>query len=695
MKYEFSIALKYLLPRFKQLSVSIISLLSVLVISLVVWLILIFLSVTDGLEKNWIDKLVSINAPLRILPSTAYYNSYYYQIDSVSDASEYRFKTIAEKKTSEASDPYDSEFDQSLPFPWPVPDKDSQGNLRDLVKLAYESVDSLKEVSGVIANDFEIALSQLKFNTLREITGNTAEGVRYLPTDSSHTFVSYVSSFQEKNPKLSRILLEPSSEDLSNLLKRLFLMNSEQLPDQLNQFFEPLKILSLKTSQNGWIIPRHIIPKRGSLKVCTLEVGGKINQLIIPKNGNDCQRLSREIQDEGFHTSRGLLSINENQFFLHRDNEKIQVDENTPLVLESDILLKAQLEKDSILKAKHLSDLQFEVSAKIQDLLFEGKVSYIGLELGESVPVIAFSQEPVVAPHWLYRAKDRFFLPQHPEMGYGVLLAKNFKSNGILLGDQGQISYLSSAAGSMEEQHIPIYVAGFYDPGIIPLAGKLIMAAPELTTLVRSSLANYDQGMLNGIQIWFEQVDRAAAVKKELEKNFAQRGISSYWTIESYHDYEFSKDLLNQLRSDKNLFTLIALIIILVACSNIISMLILLVNDKKREVGILQSMGASSRSIALIFGTCGVVMGLVSSLIGTVAAYFTLSNLHSLIALISSFQGYDAFNTVFYGGSLPNQMSSSALSMVWIATTIISLLAGLVPAIKASMLKPTAILRSE
>jgi lipoprotein-releasing system permease protein len=322
-------------------------------------------------------------------------------------------------------------------------------------------------------------------------------------------------------------------------------------------------------------------------------------------------------------------------------------------------------------------------------------VSYLGLDIGKATVNHLFSTAPAVKPYWTYQVNQAGVLPYDPELGYGVLLAKNFRNNGILLGDKGQLSYMASSAGSMQEQHIPIYVAGFYDPGIIPLGGKLIMADQETTSLIRSSLSSVDQSMVNGIQVWFDQIEQAEKIKQELSQAFAARGIASYWELESYKDYESSKDLLNQLRSDKNLFTLIAVIIIIVACSNIISMLILLVNDKKREVGILQSMGASSRSIALIFGLCGVAMGILSSVIGTTAAYFTLLNLQGLVDFISSLQGYDAFNTVFYGDSLPNQMSSGALTMVWMATTFISLLAGLVPAIKASLLKPTAILRSE
>src|SRR5215211_5232959 len=101
---------------------------------------------------------------------------------------------------------------------------------------------------------------------------------------------------------------------------------------------------------------------------------------------------------------------------------------------------------------------------------------------------------------------------------------------------------------------------------------------------------------------------------------------------------------MGELQSQKHLFMLIAIVIIIVACSNIISMLIILVNDKKNEIGILRSMGATSQSIAAIFGICGVVMGFLGSLVGILAAIFTLNNLQALIRLISSIQGYDMFN---------------------------------------------------
>ena len=176
---------------------------------------------------------------------------------------------------------------------------------------------------------------------------------------------------------------------------------------------------------------------------------------------------------------------------------------------------------------------------------------------------------------------------------------------------------------------------------------------------------------------------------------FKKEGLSSYWNVTTFHEYDFAKDLLQQFQSDKYLFTLIGGIVLIVACSNIISLLVILVNDKKREIAILSAMGASKKSIALIFTLCGGIMGTLSTLIGTGAAILTLHNIDSVVSFLSFLQGHDAFNVVFYGKSLPNQLSNHALIFILIATPIISLLAGLVPAVKATKLHPSQILRSE
>ena len=238
-------------------------------------------------------------------------------------------------------------------------------------------------------------------------------------------------------------------------------------------------------------------------------------------------------------------------------------------------------------------------------------------------------------------------------------------------------------------------MAGFYDPGIIPLGGKYIIANSSLTSIIRSAPGQEQNPLNNGINIRFSDLSKTNSVKNQLTQSLKEKGIDNYWNVETYREFEYTKDLILQLQSEKNLYSVIALVIITVACSNIISMLIILVNDKKHEIGILRSMGASSASIAAIFGFCGTMIGILGSLFGILAAMVTLANLNTLVSFVSRLQGFDMFNAHFYGEILPQELSYHALSFVLAATVVISLLAGIVPAIKASLLKPSAILRSE
>jgi lipoprotein-releasing system permease protein len=503
--FEISVAKKYLIPKKKQLSVSLIALLSVFVISLVVWLLLVFLSVMDGIEKKWLDKMTTLHAPLRLNPTSAYYGSYFYQIDNHSAASDFAYKTIGEKLAANSSDPYSPEEDQELPRYILKADRNRDGSLKDPVKLAYQILEQFKQKKkDLVFQDYEMSGGLLRLDLIREDEARPGERMH-----SSLTQVSYLATFPDKNPFIKELLLPPTPQDLENK-----------------------KALALQ--------PR-------------------------------------------FKESTGI------------------------------------------------------------------------------------------------------FLP------------KSFQDNGILVGDCGNISYAAATANSVQEQRLPVRIAGFYDPGIMAVGNRCILAPNSIVHAIYSSQSacSVEKGIANGIQVWFKDHAAADSVKIELQEAFQQAGIEKYWKISTFRDYDFAKDLLQQFQSDKYLFTLIGVIILIVACCNIISLLVLLVNDKKREIGILQSMGASGKSIAGIFAFCGSALGILGCLIGTGAAILTLHNIDSLVELLSFLQGHEAFNSLFYGKTLPHELSSYAFVFVLVTTPLISLLAGLVPAIKASRLRPSEILRAE
>jgi lipoprotein-releasing system permease protein len=633
--FELYVALKYLLPRKRLLSTSIISILSIFVISLVVWLVLVFLSVTTGIEKNWLKKLTSLNAPIRIYPTQNYYNSYYYLVDNISAVSNFSTKNISEKYHSRYSDPYNKQYDMEIPSYWPKRTFDNSQNFIDPVKKAFEILGNKnnpysKKYLGISSQDisfqdYEIsgAMMRLALNR-KEESKFSNERVNYL------TQMSYLMTFCDKNPNIKTLLIKPRIADLNNLLNSF----QTQILDGSNALKDVPKISKIISSKK------------------------QKQKLLAILSNVDIKKVK---------TSYGKI-------------------------------YDVKLDKNSLERALSIRDVL--LSAKIKINKKESKTIKLGLDSVEVLKAdfkTSFSKKPAHAPLWIYSVKKEHFLPKNEFLEYGVLLPKSSKDSGIRIGDRGYLSYALTTSTSTQEQRIGIYVTGFYDPGVLPVGSRFLLVPSDITSTINAANLTFcpDGSPTNGIYVWIKDIKNAENVKNQIEKTFEKNNIGKFWKIDSYKDFEFSKDLLQQFQSDRTLFTLIALIIIVVACSNIISLLVLLVNDKKQEIAILQAMGASKTNIATIFGICGIIAGTISSLIGSVAAIITIKNIDVIVNLLSKIQGHDAFNPAFFGSGLPNELSYSALLFVIILTPIISLFAGLIPAIKAARISPSKVLRAK
>lgn len=723
--FELSVACKYLRPRWRQLSVSIISMISIMVIALVVWLIVVFFSVTHGLEKSWIQKLIALTAPVRITPTAAYYHSYYYQIDGISSSSNYAHKTIGEKQRALQTDPYDVDSDEEIPAFWVPADRQTDGSLKDIVQKTFQAINNLSHISGIKAQDYETTISNLKLRLIRNYpaTGGSQK-------HSSLSQATYLGSLDSDNAALAYALLPMKMSDLSNLYSMLTITSDhsqqnasdktepEELSNQaisyldqgpakekMQRFFDSVKVRELKTPDNGWVLPAAFLPKSASFQVCVMLARDKIMRIILPQDSSAVSKIYKKMQQEGYGVRKAELLVQNYQGAIKYEGSKEFVAiQNAPVAIEGNVLMPAALFSESLDTASHPGEVLFKIDLNLQGVALAGTAPYGTLQISQADLKDQFAEAPLQKPFWLYstvsedtrnQKSSQLFIPSDSDMGEGVLLPRSFRDSGAMVGDRGVLSYYAPTLSSVQEQRLPIYVAGFYDPGIIPIGGKFVLANPEVINLIRASHTQEESSLSNGINVRFDHLEQAEDVKAALQQEFERAGIAQYWKIETFRDFDFTRDLIQQLGSERNLWTLIATVIIIVACSNIISMLIILVNDKKVEIGILRSMGASATSIAFIFGFCGVVMGVMGSVIGTLMALVTLKNLQSLIDFISFLQGHQMFNPVFYGNSLPSELSFEALAFVIAATAFISLLAGIIPAVKAGLVRPSAILRSE
>lgn len=693
--FELSIALKYLIPKKRALSTSLISLLSIFVISLVVWLCLVFLSVTTGIEKNWLTKLTSINAPLRIAPTNEYYRSYYYQIDAISRESHYQNKTIGEKALTRASDPYSPLEDIEIPPYWPQPDRLDDGRLKDPVKGAISVLDSLKgKYPDLSYQDYELSGALLRLSLRRQ--NFFEEKMSYLSQ------MSYLLSLTDHNPKLSELILPPRIDDLNHLLYQLdksldeiqkdspewvWPASAETKKKRLHSFFKYANIHKAKVKDHFRLL--EFLPKEASF---TAFLSQNENRIVLP--------LSADSKISGFISGK-IYYQNKSWVFESAEGKK-KLSSTFQTGFDQPASFSVSLIDQRLEKAQDIKEVLFRASGTIQGVPVNGDVPFHGFEIEEADPILSIDHVTSNEPLWGYFLNEgeggssHFILPEDEE-ATGVLLPKAYQDTGVLLYDYGFLSYLNHSAASTMEQRITIRVMGFYDPGIMPVGNRCLFVPHHITRTIHSSspTTSSEATPHNGILVWFNDIKQAQKLQEELNNQFKNQEIADYWQITPFHEYEFSKDLMQQFQSDRTLFTLIAAIILIVACSNIISLLVLLVNDKKREIAVLQAMGTSKKSIALLFGFCGVITGVISSMIGTIASIWTLNHLDHLVTFLSAIQGHAAFNAAFFGNNLPNALSFEALAFVLIVTPIISLAAGLIPALKASRIHPSQILRSE
>ena len=153
---------------------------------------------------------------------------------------------------------------------------------------------------------------------------------------------------------------------------------------------------------------------------------------------------------------------------------------------------------------------------------------------------------------------------------------------------------------------------------------------------------------------------------------------------------------IEALKVESTVMFLILTLIILVAAFNIISSMIMLVNDKNKNTALLRTIGMTKSEIMRIFLICGSSIGVVGTLLGLGIGVLFSANINNIKLWLENVSNTTLFNpAIYFLSTLPSKIFISDLVIITSMALILSFLATIYPAYKASKLNPAEILRYE
>lgn len=229
--------------------------------------------------------------------------------------------------------------------------------------------------------------------------------------------------------------------------------------------------------------------------------------------------------------------------------------------------------------------------------------------------------------------------------------------------------------------------------GIIPRIRRFAVAG-----IFDSGMREYDSGLVfmgladaqgffgvadvaTSIEITVADVDDARSIADDI-----QEAVGSGYRVEDWS--RLWPNLFAALRLEKTVYFLVLLLMVLIAAFNIVSTLIMVVMEKRKDIAVLRSLGASRGGVRWIFLLNGWIIGAVGTLFGVVLGYV-------LARLIERYQFIELPDDVFLVSTVPVSISPLYFALVGLASLAICGLASIYPARQAAKLHPVDVIRYE
>ena len=267
---------------------------------------------------------------------------------------------------------------------------------------------------------------------------------------------------------------------------------------------------------------------------------------------------------------------------------------------------------------------------------------------------------------------------------FGIVLGKQL-TDSLGLGLNDSVTLVLPEATPSPAGVVPRFKR-FKIVGIFSIGAEVDSLMGYIDLYDASTLLRLPDGA-QGVRMKLDDIFQAPIVSNEIVRDLQGNYYASDWTYTH-------GNLFSAIQMEKAMVSLLLFLIVLVAAFNIVSSLVMVVTDKKADIAILRTLGASPSTITRIFMVQGTVIGVIGTVAGTVLGIILATSISSIVAWVSNLFGLNLFDAYFIN-YLPSYLKWQDVVTIVVLSLGLSFIATIYPAFRAAKVQPAEALRYE